>query len=231
MREAGASTSKRSASSGKLLEAFDSVLRAAKFRHPAYPLEPNAKEPFDRNVSSPEAGRSRWFAEEVQPHGQSLRSYLQGSFPTIHDVDDVVQESFLRVWKSGAHRTIDSARGFLFKIARHLAIDAIRRKRRSPVETVGALEELNVSEDRPAISSTVSRNEKIQLLISAIDSLPPKCRQVVVLRKLKDVPVRQIAEQLGISEKGVEIQLTRGIARCREFLSKRGVRSLFDDEA
>jgi DNA-directed RNA polymerase specialized sigma24 family protein len=53
----------------------------------------------------------------------------------------------------------------------------------------------------------------------------------VVLRKLKDAPVREIAEQLGISEKGVEIQLTRGIARCREFLLKRGVRSLFDDES
>lgn len=177
-----------------------------------------------------ETGRTRWFAEEIQPHGQSLRSYLQGSFPTIHDVDDVVQESFLKVWKTKTSQPINSAKGFLFKVARHLAIDIIRRERRSPIEHVGTLQELNVSEDRPAISSKVSRNEKIQLLISAIDSLPPKCRQVVVLRKLKDVPVHQIAEQLGISDKGVEIQLTRGIARCREYLIKRGVRSLFDDE-
>ena len=149
----------------------------------------------------------------------------------MYDVDDVVQESFLRVWKTKASEPIRSAKVFLFKIARHLAIDVIRRERRSPIKPVGSLEELNVSEDRPAISSKVSRNEKIQLLILAIDSLPPKCRQVVVLRKLKDAPVREIAEQLGISEKGVEIQLTRGIARCREFLLKRGVRSLFDDES
>lgn len=192
---------------------------------------PDVKGDLDLGLSSPETCRTRWFSEEVQPHGRSLRSYLQGSFPSIHDVDDVVQESFLRMWKTKAIQPINSARGFLFKIARHLAIDAIRRERRSPIEAVGSLAELNVSEDRATISSVVSRNEKIQLLILAIDSLPPKCRQVVVLRKLKDAPVREIAAQLGISEKGVEIQLTRGIARCREFLIKRGVRSLFDDES
>jgi RNA polymerase sigma-70 factor (ECF subfamily) len=177
-----------------------------------------------------DAEQARWFVEEMQPHERSLRSYLNGSFPAVRDVDDVVQESFLRAWKTKAKQPINSAKGFLFKVARHLAIDVIRREKRSPIEAVGSLEAIDVSEDKPIVSSTVSRNEKIQLLVSAIDSLPPKCRQVVILRKLKGVPVRQIAEELQISEKGVEIQLTRGIARCREYLAKRGIRSLFDDE-
>lgn len=178
----------------------------------------------------PETDHARWFAEEMHPHESSLRSYLHGSFPAVRDVDDVVQESFLRVWRARAAQPIESARAFLFKVARHLAIDYLRHDRRSPIETVGDLAALNVSEERPAVPATVSRNEKIQLLISAIDDLPPKCREVVVLRKLKFVPQREVALRLGISEKGVEIQLTRGLARCREFLRKRGVHSLFDHE-
>jgi len=178
-----------------------------------------------------DAEQARWFVDEVQPHERSLRSYLSGSFPAVRDVDDVVQESFLRAWRTKAKQPILSAKGFLFKVARHLAIDVIRRERRSPIDPAGAPEAVNVSEDKPIVSSTVSRQEKIQLLIAAIDALPPKCRQVVVLRKLQGVPVRQIAGQLRISEKGVEIQLTRGIARCREYLAKRGIRSLFDDES
>lgn len=166
----------------------------------------------------------------MQPHEASLRAYLHGSFPAVRDVDDVVQESFLRVWRARAAQPIVSARGFLFKVARHLAIDRLRQDRRSPIETVGDLAELDVSEDKPAVSSTVSRNEKIQLLVAAIDRLPAKCREVVVLRKLHLLPQREVAERLGISEKGVEIQLSRGLARCRDYLQARGVHSLFDDE-
>jgi len=177
-----------------------------------------------------ETDHSRWFVEEMQPHESSLRSYLHGSFPAVRDVDDVVQESFLRVWRARAAQPIASARAFLFKVARHLALDLLRHERRSPIETVGNLAVLNVSEERRAVPAAVSRNEKIQLLIAAIDDLPPKCRQVVILRKLKFVPQREVAVQLGISEKGVEIHLTRGLARCRDYLQKRGVMSLFDDE-
>jgi RNA polymerase sigma factor (sigma-70 family) len=190
-----------------------------------------APQPSENPVTPPsETDHSRWFVEEMHPHESSLRSYLHGSFPAVRDVDDVVQESFLRVWRARAAQPIASARAFLFKVARHLALDLLRHERRSPIDGVGDLATLNVSEERRTVTATVSRNEKIQLLIAAIDALPPRCRQVVILRKLKFVPQREVAELLGISEKGVEIQLTRGLARCRDYLQKRGVSSLFDDE-
>ena len=53
----------------------------------------------------------------------------------------------------------------------------------------------------------------------------------MILRKLRFVPQRDVAARLGISEKGVEIQLTRGLDRCRAYLRKQGVESLFDDES
>ena len=181
-------------------------------------------------ATPPNTEEARWFAEQMHPHEPSLRSYLHGSFPALRDVDDVVQESFLRVLRARAAQPIQSARAFLFKVARHLALDLLRHDRRSPIDVVGDLAGLNVSEEGRAVVVTVSRNEKVQLIIAAVDALPPKCREVVILRKLKFVPQREVAVRLGISEKGVEIQLTRGLARCREYLHKRGVRSLFDDE-
>ena len=71
---------------------------------------------------------TRWFTEEVQPDGPQLRSYLRGSFPTVRVLDDVVQESCLRVWKSRATRPIQSAKAFLFAVARRLALDLVRRE-------------------------------------------------------------------------------------------------------
>jgi len=72
-----------------------------------------------RNMIPHDASRARWFEEQVQPQGAQLKSYLRGSFPSIEDVDDIVQESYLRIWKARAAQPIESARAFLFRVARN----------------------------------------------------------------------------------------------------------------
>lgn len=171
------------------------------------------------------AEQARWFAEEVQPHDAALKNYLRRSFPSVRDVDDIAQESYIRIWRQRAADPIRSAKAFLFRIAQRLALDVVRRERRSPVESVGNLDALHVLDHAPAAHEALSRAEKVQLLIEAIDALPSRCRDVVVLRKLRLLSQRETAERLGISEKGVEIQLARGLARCREFMQRRGVAS------
>lgn len=181
-------------------------------------------------MDSPQSEQSRWFSEEVAPHEPSLRAYLRSSFPDVRDVDDVVQTSYLRVWRKRAAAPIQSARAFLFTVARHLALDTLRHNRRSPIESVANLAGVDVLDECPSASASASRAERIQLLVQAIDALPARCREVVILRKLKFLPQRDVALRLGISENGVEVQLTRGLARCRAYLKKRGVTSFFTDE-
>jgi RNA polymerase sigma-70 factor (ECF subfamily) len=148
----------------------------------------------------------------------------------VRDVDDVVQESFLRIWKARAAHPIASVGAFLFRIARNVALDAVRERRDSPMESVGELGELSVCDEAADVRCAVSHTERMQLLIAAIDSLPMRCREIVILRKFKCVPQKEVAARLGISEKGVEIQVTRGVKRCEEFLRRRGIRSFFGDE-
>lgn len=54
--------------------------------------------------------RSKWFKEEVHLHDGQLKSWLKGTFPSVRDVDDVVQESYLRIWKAKATEPINSAK-------------------------------------------------------------------------------------------------------------------------
>lgn len=177
--------------------------------------------------SSARAEQARWFADEVHLHDAALKGYLRSSFPAVRDSEDIVQESYIRVWKHRAGSSIRSAKAFLFTIARHLALDALRHERRSPLEHVGDLEGLGVLDHSPTVHETLGREEKVQLLIEAIDALPARCREVVVLRKLELVSQRETATLLGISEKGVENQLARGLERCRQFLRHRGVTDFF----
>ena len=182
-------------------------------------------------MSTERSEEARWFAENVEPHDSSLRAYLRGAFPTVRDLDDVVQESYVRVWRTRLTQPIRSARAFLFQVARHLALDIVRRNRISPIESVRDLNAVTVIDDGQNIIATISTREKVRLLAAAIDALPPRCRQIIILRKLQCVPQKQVAAQLGLAEKTIEAQVARGEALCEEFLRRRGVHNLYGDEA
>jgi RNA polymerase sigma-70 factor (ECF subfamily) len=177
----------------------------------------------------PPTDQARWFAEEVHPHDAQLKAYLRGAFPAVRDVDDVVQESYLRIWQARAAQPIQFAQAFLFKIARHLALDHVRREKIAPFLSVGDSAASSVLEPGPNAADTATAQEKLRMLADAIEHLPARCRQVVILRKLQSVSQREVAARLGISEKTVEAQLARGLARCEHYLRRRGVRGWYGD--
>lgn len=174
-------------------------------------------------MSSEKIEQVRWFEEEVHPHAADLRNYLRRSFPGVRDVDDVVQESFLRVWVARAGQPIRSARAFLFTVGRRLAIDLVRREQASPMETRADLEVLAEQVRGDDLVVELHTKEKISFLAEAVADLPSRCREIVILRKLQGIPQREVARRLGLSEKTVEVQVARGVRRCEEYLRARGV--------
>lgn len=173
---------------------------------------------------------ARWFTEEVHPHDAQLKAYLRGTFPAVRDVDDVVQESYLRVWRGRAEGPIRSARAFLFTVARRLAIDGTRRSIASPIDAVDDLARLPVADLTANVNGDVEQRERVALLGEAIGRLPERCRAVLVLHKIQGLSRRETAERLGLAEKTVEVQTARALERCGKFLRRRGVAGLYSDE-
>lgn len=176
------------------------------------------------------ADLARWFSEEVHPHEASLRAYLRGAFPAVRDVEDVVQESYLRIWRTRAAQPVRSARAFLFRVARNLALDLVRRNQVAPFSPVRDLEGLSVLDHDSNPARALDTREKLMMLADAIEALPARCREVVILRKIQGLSQRDVATQLGLAEKTVEAQLARGISRCEAFLRQRGVRGCYDHD-
>ncbi len=166
-----------------------------------------------------------WFTHEVQPHDAHLRAYLRGAFPAVRDLDDVVQESYLRVWRARATHPIQSAKAFLFRVARNIALNRVARDRRSPIApiVVGEIGSPEVLDGNADAAEHAAREETLSLLAEALASLPPRCREITMLRKLHAVPQREIAARLRLSEKTVEEQAARGVKRCEAYLRARGV--------
>jgi RNA polymerase sigma factor (sigma-70 family) len=165
-----------------------------------------------------------WFADEVQPHEPMLRAYLQRQFPALADVDDVVQESHLRLLRARRRNgVISSAKSYLFAIARNVVLGGFRRRRSRPDVSLAELPERAMPEPNGNVADLVSASQELELATEAIDSLPARCREIVVLRTLHGLPHREIALQLGLSEQTVRVQVARGMKKCAEFLRARGI--------
>ena len=166
---------------------------------------------------------SEWFAEEVQPHESSLRFYLRSVFPSLPDVDDLVQESYARLIRAREAGRVSYAKAFLFTTARNAALDFFRRRKVVAIDGVADLAELSVIEDSPDASESLNKQQELALLAEAVRGLPERCRQVLTLRLMYAMSHREIAAELRISEHTVKAQLAKGMRRCADYFAERGL--------
>jgi RNA polymerase sigma-70 factor (ECF subfamily) len=143
----------------------------------------------------------------------------------VQDVDDVVQESFLRIWKARSARPIDSAKAFLFQVARHLVVDQVRRERTASLIRLPDPVLESVMAEGPGVAETACTQDELDWLERAIDALPPRCREVIVLRQIKGLSQKEIATHLGLSELTVQTHVVTGLRRLRAFAAEHAMRT------
>lgn len=161
---------------------------------------------------------SRWFEDEVRPHEPMLRAWLRSRFRSETDVADVVQEAYVRLLRAREAGEVSSPKAFLFAVARNLALDRFRHRQVIRTEPLVENEALSVLEEGDGIPETVARNQELEILTEAIQSLPDRCRQIFTLRKVYGLSQAEIAARLGVSENTVSAQLTIGVKKCMEFM-------------
>ncbi len=150
-----------------------------------------------------------------------LRAWLASRFPHLAEIDDIIQDAYTHVLAAHARGTaMQSPKAFLFATARNRAIDLLRAAATHRTEALAENDALNVLDDADGIPETVARNQELELLTQAIQSLPARCRQVLTLRRLYGLSQKEIAARLGISENTVEGQVTIGVRKCTEFLAR-----------
>jgi len=126
------------------------------------------------------------------------------------DVEDIVQGAFVTFWeKSRAGQAPDSPKAYLYRIVHNRCIDALRK---SGQDAIVNLEHLQ--EDVPD-EEVVDRSFIWARLWTAIDRLPAKRREILLLNKRDGLSYAEIASRLGISESTVHNQLTKAMRTLR----------------
>jgi RNA polymerase sigma-70 factor (ECF subfamily) len=171
--------------------------------------------------------QSRWFEDEVYPHDSQLKAYLRGKFPAERDIEDVVQESFVRLLKARATTPIRSVKAFLFRVARNVAVDRHRRSLSSIEVAVAKGATDNVVDEAADIAATIGANEKERVLAEALATLPERAYEVVILCKFDGLSHAEAAERLGVSKRTVDEHVRRGMKRLGSELRERGLEGLF----
>lgn len=152
-----------------------------------------------------------WFVREVLPLEAALMQFLEHNWRNRNDIADLRQDVYERVCEA-AHKEIPaSAKAFVFRVARNLLVDRVRKEHIVPIEAVADLDALDVAMDAPGPERNVIARDELRRLQAALDRLPPRCREALVLGRVEGLPGRQIATRMNVTEQAVSMHIDHGI--------------------
>ena len=152
------------------------------------------------------------FEELYNRYSTKIYTYCNRILFDSELAEDVFQETFMKFFESAnKDRDMTNVSAFLFKIARNLCINEKQRKHHSFL----TFEELIY----PVQEKSYESQEKKELLETALDALPKKYREVLVLKEFLGLSYKEIAEVLETTLPSVRIRIYRAKQKIRELLA------------
>lgn len=181
--------------------------------------------PFDiesgQLLTSLQKGDEEAFAYVFKTFYPPLFNYAGRILRDEEQANDVVQDTFCRLYENRSNITIHiSLKSYLYRSVYNNCIDLIRHKKVANAYVDAKMLDFYFSRiiQLPEAELKMLDEDIGEAIREAIAHLPERCRQIFCLSKLEGLSNKQIAEQLGISVKTVETQMTKAFVRLRKEL-------------
>lgn len=151
-----------------------------------------------------------WYAPLVRVAGALLKD--------SDAAEEVAQEVMVELWRR--RHVMDEGitlRAYLLRAVRNRSLNHLRhlKVRRDTTGDVEALYDEPITADQPVVAQELSEAVK-----TALDELPPRCREIFDMSRVHGLKYAEIAESLGISQKTVEAQMGKALRVLRERLAQ-----------
>jgi RNA polymerase sigma factor (sigma-70 family) len=144
------------------------------------------------------------------------------------EVEDIVQETYVRICRIKDPQKIRKPHSFLYKTAKNLALDHVKRAESRLAISVEDTDEFGFVEAERLPDETfdnVASNEEFAQFCEAVRRLPVQCRRAFVFKKVYGYSQREIAREMNLSENTVEKHVAKGIKRCTYFMMQQSARN------
>ena len=135
----------------------------------------------------------------------------------VQDAEDVVQETFFKVYRAGGWREINDEKAFLARAAWRLAVDRFKRVRHAELE--------DRADPQAGAEELLMKADVEGALHRFIDALPGELRMPLALSSVEEMKSGEIAKVLGIPEGTVRTRLARARGILKQKLTEWEVRS------
>ena len=152
----------------------------------------------------------------VDEYRPQLHRYLRSKLSNDADVEDIAQESFLRLLRVEAPELIRRPRDYLFRIASNVVHDFYLRQSRIPaMADYDEASQSEADEGQECFEDKLARHASIRRLETLVMELRPRQRAAFVLKKRDGLSHDEIAERLGISVHTARAYVSQALAYCR----------------
>jgi RNA polymerase sigma-70 factor (ECF subfamily) len=170
-------------------------------------------------------GNKKAFTFIYHKYYGDLCKYIYGYTKNRHKAEDVVQSTMLYIWDKKEHLNAEkSFKSYIYQIAYHQFINSYRQEKDKDnfiIEYKHTALSYFIEEKEELIS------EKSILVKKAIEDLPPKCKEAFLLNKKHGLKYKEVAKELNISVKTVEIHISKAIKRLKEKISKEKFKKIY----
>lgn len=151
---------------------------------------------------------------------RSKLEYYVRSIVSPQDIDDIVQETFVRTYEAHLKKDIQYPRTFMLRTVRNIALNHVQRWDNKFGCSIEDLTEPLVHLQTATLEAQMESKERFLDFCRATDQLPEQCKKTFILKKVYGLSQKEIAQYLNISESTVEKHVAKGLAKSLEYMEQ-----------
>ena len=146
-----------------------------------------------------------------------LCAYAERFTNDENTAEDIVQDLFVKLWlKSGSIQITTSLKNYLFTAVKNRSLDHLKKEKTKEK----GMQYISYTTE-PSMNHSIywfAESELKELIDKCLESLPPRCREIIIMSRFDGLKNQEIADKLGLSKRTVELQISNALKQLREDL-------------